>query len=48
MLGTGLNLFCKSGIQLGNIFRVCVVCFEGVFIMCSNPIISNFFQKIFF
>lgn len=39
MLGTGLNLFCKSGMQLVNIFRVCAVCFEGGFTMCSNPII---------
>lgn len=38
MLGTGLNLFFKSGIQLGSAFRVCAVCFEGGFIMCSNPI----------
>lgn len=39
MLGTGLNLFCNSGVPLGKAFRVRAVCFEGGFIMGSDLII---------
>lgn len=38
MLGTGLNLFSKSGVELRKAFRECVACFGSVFIMCSNPV----------
>lgn len=47
MLGTGLNLFCKSGVELRNAFRKCVVCFGSVFIMYSNSVII-FILNIFF
>lgn len=48
MLGTGLNLFCKSGIELRNAFRECVVCFGSVFItLCSNPVLIFIFNPFF-
>lgn len=47
VLGTALNLFCKSGMELRNAFRECVVCFGSVFIMCSNPA-TIFILNIFF
>lgn len=47
MLGTGLNLFCKSGIELRNAFRECVVCFGTVFVMCSNPVIVFILNPFF-
>lgn len=47
MLGTGLNLFCKSGIELRNAFRECVVCFGTVFVMCSNPVIVFILNHFF-
>lgn len=33
MLGTGLNLCCKSAMQLGNVFRVLAVVL-GVVLLC--------------
>lgn len=47
MLGTGLNLFCKSGMELRNAFRDRVVCFGSVFIMCSNPVIIFILNPFF-
>lgn len=47
MLGTGLNLFCKSAIELRNAFRERVVCFGSVFIMCSNPVIIFILNSFF-
>lgn len=40
MLGTGLNLLFKSGVQLGDVFRACAVRFEDGFSIFSS-------QKIF-